>query len=162
TAINYAWPDYHPPNYCKEKPSYVAAMAAASKNGEYLGGTCTIGGTWVGVDCGAFVTRVMRDSKADPNYNSANGNTIAQQQYLDSNPNKYQRLSNVRGTPDLQPGDIAINSVHTYMYVDSQLGFNGNSASASFSTTGRSWRAPMASRADNFSDFTWYRLKSGG
>jgi hypothetical protein len=163
TAIHYAWPDYHQPNYCKEKPSYRSAIEAAAKNGEYVGGTCTINGNWIGVDCGAFITRVMRDSEADLDYNSANGNTLSQQQYLDANPAKYQRLSDVNGTADLQPGDIAINSVHTYIYVGTQPGFNGNSASASFSDSGSSWRAPMASTAYGFgSEFTWYRLKAGG
>jgi hypothetical protein len=163
TALNYAWPDYHPANYCQEKASYLSAIKAAAANGEYVGGTCTIGGTWPGVDCGAFVTRVMRDSRADPTYNESNGNTISQQAYLDAHPEKYQKLTNVNGTADLHPGDIAINDVHTYMYVGSQPGFNGNSASASFSSTGESWRAPMASNAYGFGgEFTWYRLISGG
>jgi hypothetical protein len=164
TAINYAWPDYHKPDYCREKPSYQAAIEVASGKGEYVGGTCTIGGTWVGVDCGAFVTRVMRDSQADANYNQANGNTIAQQTYLDSHPEKYQKLTNATGTKDLQAGDIAINSDHTYIYVGgSNPGFNGNSASASFSEKGGSWRAPMASTAYGIDgQFSWYRLKAGG
>jgi hypothetical protein len=105
----------------------------------------------------------MRDSRADPTYNESNGNTISQQAYLDAHPEKYQKLTNVNGTADLHPGDIAINDVHTYMYVGSQPGFNGNSASASFSSTGESWRAPMASNAYGFGgEFTWYRLISGG
>lgn len=163
TAVNYAWPDYHEPAYCQEKASYKQAIEAASGRGEYVGGTCTINGTWLGVDCGAFVTRVMRDSGADPNYNANNGNTVAQQAYMDAHPEKYQKLSNINGTAELQPGDIAINDVHTYMYVGSQPGFNGNSASASFSDTGLSWRAPMASNAYGFGgEFTWYRLISGG
>lgn len=163
TAINYAWSEYHPPNYCKEKESYKSAIEAASSNGEYVGGTCTIDGTWIGVDCGAFVTRVMRDSKADPDYNSGNGNTITQQAYLDAHPSKYERLASVNSTADLQPGDIAINDVHTYIYIGEQPGFHGNSASASFSTNGTSWRAPMASSAYGFGgEFSWYRVKAGG
>jgi hypothetical protein len=166
TAINYAWPDYHDPPYCTEKPSYVQAIQAATSAGMYTGGTCTIGGTWVGVDCGGFVTRVMIDSGADPGYNYGGklsggaGNTVTQQQYLDEQvkAGKYIRLSSVSGTGQLQPGDIAINSTHTYMFVGTQPGFNGNSASASISTTGLSWRAPMASNAYNFTEFTWYRL----
>lgn len=159
TAINYAWPDYHFPPYCKERPSYKTAIDAASQRGEYTGGTCTVGGTWIGVDCGAFVTRVMRDSKADTKYNQSEGNTIYQQNYMDSHPEKYQKLPNVNGTAQLKPGDIAINDVHTYMYVGAVAGFHGNSASASFSDTGLSWRAPMASNAYAFDTFTWYRLK---
>ena len=164
TAINYAWPDYHPPPYCREKSSYKQAIEAAADRGEYTGGTCTIGGTWVGVDCGAFITRVMRDSGADPKYNKYEGTTIAQQKYLDEqvSSGKYERL-NVRGTSDLKPGDIAINSEHTFMFVGSQPGFRGNTASASFSSTGSSWRAPMANtEASGYASFSWYRLKAGG
>jgi hypothetical protein len=159
TAINYAWANHHDPNYCNEKPSYKKAIEAAQARGEYVGGTCTIDGVWVGVDCGAFVTRVMRDSGADKNYNQYEGATDSQIRYLDEHPQLYQKLSNVTGTQDLLPGDIAINSTHTYIFVGEQPGFNGNSASASFSSTGQSWRAPMASDAYGFSEFSWYRLK---
>jgi len=170
TILNYAWPDYHNAPYCPEKDAYKTAIQSASNNGQYIGGTCTIGGTWPGVDCGAFVTRVMIDSGTDPGYNyggklsAGAGNTIAQQQYLDQQvaAGKYTKLSNVNSTSDLQPGDIAINDVHTYIYVGQLPGFNGNSASASFSSTGESWRAPMASNAYGFGgEFTWYRLKAG-
>src|SRR5207302_6093213 len=49
TAINYAWPDYHAPPYCNETDAYQQAIQAASQRGEYTGGTCQIGGTWLGV-----------------------------------------------------------------------------------------------------------------
>jgi N-acetylmuramoyl-L-alanine amidase len=160
TAINYAWPDYHQAPYLAFKPSYRAAIDKAIANHEYVGG-----GANPGVDCGGFVTRVMRDSGADPNYNDANSNTDAQKAYMDRHPEKYQNLGTQAGTTNLQPGDIAINDEHTYIYVGNQPGFNGNSASSSFSTTGRSWRTPMASPAYGFSGdstnpFTWYRLKA--
>lgn len=164
TAINYAWPDYHAPNYCREKPTYEAAIKKAAAAGQYIGGTCNIDGTaWVGVDCGAFVTRVMIDSGADPGYNfdGKGGNTIKQQEYLNAHPEKYQNLGSQSGTSSLQPGDIAINSQHTYMFVGKVNGFNGNSASASFSDRNTSWRAPMASNAyfsNSAGSFTWYRL----
>ena len=110
----------------------------------------------------------MRDSGADPNYNwgpkdSRQGNTIAQKAYMDAHPEKYENLGPKASTEGLRAGDIAINSSHTYMYVDKQPGFNGNSASSSFSTTGDSWRAPMASFAYWSGDgesFIWYRLKA--
>jgi hypothetical protein len=170
TILNYAWPDYHHAPYCPEKDAYKAAIQSAANSGQYVGGTCTIGGTWVGVDCGAFVTRLMIDSGTYTGYNyggklsAGAGNTIQQQQYLDQQvaAGKYIKLSNVNGTPDLRPGDIAINTVHTYIFVGHVEGFNGNSASASFSSTGESWRAPMASPAYGFGgEFTWYRLKAG-
>jgi hypothetical protein len=160
TILNYAWPEYHQPNYVKEKEAYKLAILQARSRGEYTGGDYDA--DHVGIDCGAFVTRVMRDSGTDPSYNENNGNTVLQQEYLDDHPAKYQKLSNVNGTNDLQAGDIAINDVHTYIFVGNMPGFHGNSASASFSTTGSSWRAPMASTAYGFGgEFTWYRLKSG-
>lgn len=162
TAINYAWPDYHDPPYFEMKQSYTDAIAKAQENGEYVGG-----GAHPGIDCGGFVTRVMRDSGADPNYNwgphdSRQGNTLAQQAYMDAHPEKYQKLGPQTGTNNLQPGDIAINSVHTFIYVGSQPGFHGSSASASFSTTGESWRSPMASGTDTPANYTWYRLIKAG
>lgn len=171
TIMNYAWPDYYDAPYCNEKPSYQQAIESANNAGQYVGGICNIGGRWIGVDCGAFVTRVMIDSGVDPGYNyggsikNGAGNTLQQQKYLEEQvtAGKYEKLSNVNGITDLLPGDIAINTVHTYIFVGSQPGFNGNSASASFSTSGQSWRAPMASLAYGFDgEFSWYRLKAGG
>jgi hypothetical protein len=156
TAINYAWPDYHSPNYFVMKPSYKAAIDKAIANGEYVGGL-----NHPGIDCGGFVTRVMRDSGADPNYNAQNGNTSAQLAYLQSHPELYQNLGAQTSTKNLQPGDIAINNGHTYIYVGSQAGFHGNAASASVSFSGSSWRSPMASStyfADGNGSFTWFRL----
>lgn len=141
------------------RPAYATAISAAQARGEFVGG-----GKYPGIDCGGFVTRVMRDSGVDPNYNQYQGDTNAQIRYLDEQvaSGKYQKLASVNSTADLQPGDIAINSNHTYIYVGSQPGFNGNSASSSFSTSGESWRAPMADNAYGFSEFSWYRLKAGG
>ncbi len=161
-AIDYSWPDYHAAPYLKMKPSYKTAINKAVGNGEYVGGNGN-----PGVDCGGFVTRVMRDSGADPNYNwgphnSQQGATPAQQAYMDAHSDKYEKLGAISNTSKLQPGDIAINSEHTYMYVGKQSGFNGNSASASVSFTGDSWRTPMASTAyfsNSAGAFIWYRLK---
>lgn len=152
-AIKYAWPDYYEAPYLIMKPSYKTAIDAALKRGEYVGG-----GQYPGIDCGGFVTRVMRDSGADPDYNKYQSNTDEQIRYLNDNPQKYQKLTNVTGIQDLQPGDIAINTTHTYLYVGDVPGFNGNSASASISFTGTGWRTPMASNADNFTGYSWYRL----
>lgn len=154
TAVNYAWPDYHPPNYLEMKPSYAEATKTAQAEGKYVGG-----GNHPGIDCGGFVTRVMQNSGLDPNYNSAKGPTEAQEQYMKNHPELYEQI-HPKSTADMQPGDIAINNDHTYMYVGTVSGFNSNTASASFSTSGHSWRAPMAGKetpAD--SDFRWYRHK---
>ena len=152
TAIGYAWPEYHAAPYLKMTSSYSAAVAAAKAKGEYIGGTA-----YPGIDCGGFITRVMRNSKVDPDYNKYEGPTTSQQKYMDDHPEKYERLGTRRSTSGLQPGDIAINSVHTYMYVGSQPGFDGNSASASLDE-----RAPMASTAyfnNSAGYFIWYRPK---
>ena len=167
TAINYAWPDYHPAPYLVYKDSYRAAITKAQAAGEFVGGLNN-----PGVDCGGFITRVMRDSGADPNYNwgprnPKEGGTTAQKAYMDAHPEKYQNLGPQTEITGLQPGDIAINDGHTFMWVGKQPNFNGVTASASVSFKGNrpdaSWRTPMASsiywRDDNGA-FIWYRLKS--
>lgn len=153
TAINYAWPEYHSPPYTVLKPSYAQAVAAAQAAGKYVGG-----GINPGVDCGGFVTRVMQDSGVDPAYNQANGPTVSQLNYALSS-GKYTEIKPT-STADMMPGDIAINSTHTYMYVGQNPGFATDIASASYSTTGASWRSPMAGHekpADP--NFRWFRLK---
>jgi hypothetical protein len=151
-AMRYAWADG--PHGLDLKPEY--AKAVADHPGQYSGG-CD------GADCGAFITRVMRDSGADPNYNDKEGNTVAQKAYMDAHPEKYENLGTKTSTEGLQPGDIAITAeTHTYMYVGPQSShpnFKGDAASASLCT-----RSPNASNT-YFVDaagipFTWYRLKS--
>ena len=157
TAINYAWPTYHAPPYTTKKPSYATAISAAIKAGKYVGG-----GQFPGVDCGGFVTRVMQDS-VDPEYNDTaqyKGPVGDQYGYL-KNSGKYT-LFVPDSTADMRPGDIAIakSMAHTYMYVGKVAGFETLIASASYSTTGRGWRAPMAGHelpADP--DYYWFRLK---
>lgn len=159
TALNYSWPTYHPSPYFSVVSSYGAAIAKAQANGEYVGGS---GGGQAGIDCGGFITRVMRDSGADPNYNwgphdPRQGPTTSQQAYMDAHPEKYQNLGVQTSTQNLQPGDIAINSNHTYIYLGSQPGRPGyNDADSSLGQ-----RAPMANNAfwDDGGPFTFYRLK---
>lgn len=160
TAVNYSWPDYHEAPYLTLKPVYETAIQKALSdhigtdgknypNGEYIGDkSCP------GVDCGGFVTRVMRDSRADVDYNAYQGPVTSQRKYLDDHPEKYQKINGVKSTSELIPGDIWINSSasHTYMYVGTIDGFGGNSASAS-----QCGRSPMASAAYGLNE-TWYRL----
>jgi N-acetylmuramoyl-L-alanine amidase len=165
TALNYAWANNRGDPYCKEKPAYKTAIDAAKAAGQYTGAPCNTDSSLAGVDCGGFVTRVMIDSGADPGYDYGGklsdgaGNTTQQQKYLDEQvaSGKYIKVGAVSNTSSLQPGDIAINSVHTFIYVGSQPGFEENSASASQGT-----RAPMARPAyfsNSAGDFIWYRLK---
>ncbi|MBI5906686.1 hypothetical protein HY857_01390 [Candidatus Saccharibacteria bacterium] len=159
-TLKYALPDHHTPPYFVMDGDYSKAVEEALKRGEWVGG-----GIHPGIDCGGFVTRVMRDSGVDPNYNAYQGIVTAQQKYMDDHSELYKRLGSYTSDSELKakahPGDIAINSVHTYIYVKDQPGFHGDSASASFSTTGFSWRTPMASDAYLYSNstipFVWYR-----
>lgn len=157
TVINYAWPDYHPAPYLKRKQAYANAVATAQQQGLYVGGS--VGGV-AGIDCGGFVTRVMLDSGFEPgyNFNGKGGNTIEQQKWLDQN---WRKLSpeEFKDTSKLQPGDVAINDDHTYMYVGKINNFNSVTASASYSQSGNG-RAPMAGHeAAGDPNFSWYRKK---
>ena len=155
---SYAWPDYHAAPYLHRQGAYAEAVARAKKKGQYVGGS--VSGV-PGIDCGGFVTRVMIDSGFEPNYNykgsmaGGAGATPTQQKWLDEN---WQKI-NPKSTKDMQPGDVAVNSKHTYVYVGKVDGFNSTVASASYSETGNG-RAPMAGRetpAD--SSYSWYRKK---
>ncbi len=161
TAINYAWPTYTAPPFTTLKPSYATAVKAAQKAGKYVGG-----GINPGVDCGGFVTRTMQDSGVDPKYGGG-GNVVTQHKYIKESG--LYKLVAVKSTVDLRPGDIAIaiDEGHTFMYVGpNNTGSNGDGspakfttsiASASYSTTGRSWRAPMAGHENPLRDNYIYR-----
>lgn len=157
-AMRYAWPDG--PHGLTMKPEYAQAIKKALATGGYTGGT-----KYKGIDCGGFVTRVMIDSGADKGYNPAKGTTIEQEAYMKSHPDKYKSLGAVKDTSQLQPGDIAINSGHTFMYVGPQKShpnFKGNNASASWDT-----RSPNADNLGVYpghpdGPFRYYRLIKGG
>lgn len=152
TAINYAWPEYHAPPYLKMKDTYAAAVKKAQSDGRYVGG-----GQYPGIDCGGFVTLVMQDSGVDPEYNKGKGPTTAQRQYMLDNKDKYQ-LIYPTSTADVQPGDIAVHSEHTYIYVGKQPNFETEIASASISFSGRSWRTPMAGKEiPGDPSYSWFR-----
>lgn len=185
TIAKYAWVDYcsahtsgcrgrdpnceNAHNYCgtsnEMRKAYVDAVQAAKKKGDYIG-DCQ------GVDCGGFVTRVMHDSGADPEYNKYKGNTLQQKNYLQDYSDdqhladKPVRYHHVKDSEKLQSGDIAVQNNgethHTFIYVGKITGtdlkgntvpFNGVVASAS-----QCGRAPMASSLPPRGDFEWYRL----
>lgn len=156
-ATTYAWPDFKGQGYITLTEAYAAAVKEAQSSGEYVGGKL-----YAGVDCGGFVTLVIRNSGADPDYNSYKGGTISQKKYLDEHPEKYYHFT-ASSVDELQPGDIWMRDGdgvgHTFIYVGQVEGFNGNIAEASLDG-----RAPMASNVGQ-SDFTngsWYRLISSG
>ena len=151
TVKKYAWPQYHRSPYTDAKPAYKDAITRAKSKGQFVGG-------FNGIDCGAFVTRVMIDSGYEPRYNSSGkGGATGQSPDDDSFQwgwlDKNWKKINPSSTKDLQPGDVAINGHHTFLYVGEIDGFDGVFASASLGQ-----RAPMADPQTSIDkDFTWYR-----
>lgn len=147
-VLAYAWPEYHAPNYFDMMPDYEKAVNRRTKEGKYVGG-----GSHPGIDCGGFVTTLLQDSGFDPEYNNGNGPVSTQYSYVTSHNWKV-----INDVSELQPGDVAINSgkSHTFVYVGEIEGFDSVIASASYSTSGSSWRAPMAGTED-IHGVTWFR-----
>ncbi|PID99185.1 hypothetical protein CSA80_03670 [Candidatus Saccharibacteria bacterium] len=167
TALNYAWPTYTSPPYTKLKPSYESAVKSALKEGGRYVGTLAK----PGVDCGGFVTLVMRDSGVDPKYGGG-GNVERQHEHIQKS-GLYRKID-VETTADLQPGDIAISKGegHTFIYVGpGQTGSNADGSPAEFATAvasasiggrgGRSWRSPMAGRENPLTADHIYRYIGG-
>jgi hypothetical protein len=140
TALSLAWDTGgHGKEKSDARPSYQQAMP------KYNGST----GTDEWSDCGVFVATVLVASGADPDYPKRG--TLVQQPYMDSHPEKYEKLGDVSSTSQLQAGDILINSTHTYLYVGDQPG-GFNAVSASLHS-----HVPQASSF--YAGFTAYRLK---
>lgn len=147
TVVAYAWPQYA--MRTDQMPAYTDAVVKAKSEGRYIGG-------YDGNDCGAFVTLLVRNSGFDTHYNrdGLGGNTIYQEAWLAQN---WDRISSTDGG-DRQPGDVAINEDHTYIYVGDVGGFGSKVASASLGD-----RAPMAGReSPTDSSFRWYRRRAPG
>lgn len=119
TALNYAWPDSgHGPSESDATPAYQSAMP------KYDGATTD----YPFADCGVFVATVMIASGADPSYPKRS--TTIQESYLKAHPELYQELPDPTDTSTLHPGDILINSTHTYIFVGQQsAGYNSVAAS---------------------------------
>lgn len=141
----YAWPEYTA-GRTDQQPAYTAAVSKAKSESRYTGGAN-------GNDCGGFVTTLIFDSGFDKKYNSdaKGGNTLSQESWLRKNWNVISSTD----AQDRQPGDVAINEDHTYIYVGKIDGFNSVIASASYSD-----RSPMAGHEGvTDSSFRWYRKK---
>lgn len=146
TLTAYAHPEYHPKPYTKLMPAYKDAVEKAIADGRFVGGN-----KYKGVDCGGFVTLLVNNSGFDKSYNYSGkgGNVPIQEKWLKEN---WQQIFPTT-TADHQPGDVAINDNHTYIYVGEVTGFDSDTASASLDG-----RAPMAgSEIPADPDFRWYR-----
>lgn len=150
---SYAWPEYKGLTVTPTD-TYRDAVQTALGQGRYVGGT-----SYPGIDCGGFVTTLIIDSKYDENYNYGSmiakgaGNTIKQEQWLKQN---WKKISDTDPT-DRQPGDVAINDTHTYIFVGPDAFPNKKPiASASWDE-----RAPMQGNESVVSTahsyFRWYR-----
>lgn len=159
----YAWPKSYPAPYLKRTQAW--AKVADNPKSHYVGGS--VAGVR-GIDCGGFVTMVMRNSGYDPGYNPGKGPTGgsrtaigSQWHYLDGAWEEFR----VNSTEDLKDAGIAvaINSKHTFLYVGQIEGFGDIFASASYSppeSGTRYARAPMAGQGDAMTGgYTWYRKK---
>jgi hypothetical protein len=113
TALKYAWDDGND-NHGPEKSD--AVLAYQSDMPRYNGAV----GEQPYSDCGVFISTVMIASGVDKDY-PKRGTTL-QMKYLLSNPTKYQQLpeDDTKSTASLQPGDILVNTGHTYMYIGQQ------------------------------------------
>lgn len=151
TLKAYAWPTWKGLD-TKPTNSYAGAVSRALSGGFYVGGI-----RYRGIDCGGFVTLLVRDSGYDKGYNfdGKGGPTSSQEQWMRSNWQSLGSSSSINaGT--LQPGDVAINSTHTFIYVGDVPGFGSKIASASLDE-----RAPMADTQQSPTQpgYNWYRKK---
>lgn len=172
TTKAYAWPEYiQPGSSTNAMPgyegkivkatdmteAYTEAITRAKAGGQYVGGI-----RLPGIDCGGAVTRILIDSGFEPGYNyggktsAGAGYTGIQEKWLQQN---WQQIS-ATDASDRQPGDVAINDSHTYLYVGDSV-FASKIVSASLDE-----RAPMQGHEGvTDSSFRWYRKKitpSGG
>jgi len=142
----YAWPEYKGLT-TTPTDAYRNAVQTALGEGRYVGGI-----SYKGIDCGGFVTTLIINSGFDKGYNQSGkgGYTVIQEQWLKEN---WKRISDTDAT-DRQPGDVAINDSHTYIFVGPDAFPNQVPiASASLDE-----RAPMqGNESVAGSSFRWYR-----
>ena len=115
----------------------------------YTGATCADGAK--GVDCGAFVSNIIRASGWDSNYPL--GPTSTQSSWL---ANNWKKIEDIKS---LKLGDVGIKPGHVILYIGDIAGFGSKTASAS-DCRGPNRRAPSAgSPNENLNQYTWYRKK---
>lgn len=151
TLKAYAWPKFKGLDI-KATQAYESAVRTSLGQGLYVGGIAHRG-----IDCGGFVTLLVRDSGYEKGYNfdGRGGPTSTQEQWMRQHWQPLGSSSSINaGT--LQPGDVAINSTHTFIYVGDVPGFDAKIASASLDE-----RAPMADNQQSPTQpgYNWYRKK---
>lgn len=151
TLKHYAWSEWKGMTI-EATPEYTDAVKEARSGQLYVGGI-----SHPGIDCGGFVTLLVRDSGFDEgyNYDGKGGNTSMQGKWASENWETLGESASI-DPASLQPGDVAINNGHTFIYVGDVPGFESKIASASLDE-----RAPMADTQQQATQpgFTWYRKK---
>lgn len=152
TLLAYAWSDWRGTTI-EAREEYTSAVSQARGEGRYIGGT-----NHPGIDCGGFTTLLITNSGFDKgfNYDGKGGNTPIQEKWMKDNW-EYLGNSSSIDPNTLQPGDVAVNAAHTFVYVGEVDGFGAKIASASWDE-----RAPMADphQQPTEAGFNWYRKKA--
>jgi len=153
----YAWPEYRQAGTASAitpTDAYKEAYERARAAGRYIGGK-----RHPGIDCGGFVTTLIVDSGFDKNYNYGSlvsqgaGYTGNQEEWLKAN----WRTLDPRDASDRQPGDVAISSSHTYIFVGPDV-FPDRYPIASASLDERSpMRGTESVVSTPHAGFRWYR-----
>lgn len=153
----YAWPDYRQAGTVSAltpTDAYRDATQRAKAAGRYIGGI-----SHPGIDCGGFVTTLIVDSGFDKNYNY--GSLVSQGAGFTGNQERWLKANwktlDPRDASDRQPGDVAISSSHTYIFVGPDV-FPDNYPIASASLDERSpMRGSESVVSTPHSGFRWYR-----
>ncbi len=148
-VLKYAWPkiaDGAAHAKFDPMPDYKEALDRAPYKGAYeLGDGYT--------DCGAFVQVLIHDSGWDPNFYGI-GATDAMLTWLQNPANGWEKITPTDAS-QLQPGDVAVNSNHTWVFVGDIPGFESQFADAS-------WGGRVPSATDtglNYDGEIWFRKK---
>jgi hypothetical protein len=156
-AKQYAWPEYRGSGSTyaiTPTDAYRDAFQRAKAAGRYIGGI-----SHPGIDCGGFVTTLIVDSGFDKNYNY--GSLISQGAGFTGNQERWLKANwktlDPTDASDRQPGDVAISSSHTYVFVGPDV-FPDKYPIASASLDERSpMRGTESVVSTPHSGFRWYR-----
>lgn len=146
-VLKYAWKASDPQaGSPTAKPEYVEAHSKAP----YPGGGVT--------DCGAFVQVLIHDSGWDPNFYGV-GATGEMLKWLRNPANGWEEVTPTDAS-QLQPGDVAVNAQHTWVFVGDIPGFGSQFAAASWinpavAPRASTWEGLTGARSDTH----WFRKK---
>ncbi|MBR3323958.1 glucosaminidase domain-containing protein [Candidatus Saccharibacteria bacterium] len=137
----WVWPNFRGYGFTERMPAYAEYIDNIAS---YTGGSCSDGTK--GVDCGAFVSNIIKASGWDTNYSTCN--TSCQHNYLSNNWNEVDAGS-------LQLGDVGYIEGHVILYIGDIPGFSYTTVSASL-CSGEHAHSPMATN-NSLNRYTWYR-----